>query len=291
MEQQAKPQDIKAIDVMNYMFTPEVVAPLNEGYEIKLMTEMLFGGKGAGMFDGGMSPETFVAKMDEAGIEKTIVTALKLWSYHDHKLMWDIPIKSVAELCKKYPDRFEGRASYNPFRIMESLEEIERSVKEYGFKGGVYVHSLSYGVFPTDRRMYPCYTKCIELGIPFSLQVGHSLEALPSEPGRPMHMDHVILDFPQLVVILSHTGWPWCEEAISLASKNANVYIDISAHMPVYLDKKIVEFMNGRGRKKTLFGTNGLPAKDFKDQFMQLGMKEATNQAVLRDNAMKVFKL
>ena len=291
MEHQAAPQDIKAIDVMNYMFTPEVVAPLNTGYEINLMEQMIFGRKGGGMFDGGMSPEKFIEGMDAAGIEKTIITALKLWSYHDHKLMWDIPIESVAELCKKYPDRFEGRASYNPFRIMESLEEIERSVKEYGFKGGVYVHSLSFGLRPTDRRMYPLYTKCIELGIPFSLQVGHSLEPLPSEPGRPIHMDQVIIDFPELVVILSHTGWPWCEEVVSLAWKNANVYVDISAHMPLYLDKKIVEFMNSRGRKKTLFGTNGLPGKDFKDQFMQLQLKEATNQAVLRDNAIKVFKL
>jgi predicted TIM-barrel fold metal-dependent hydrolase len=284
-------QDIKAIDVMNYMFTPEVVRPLNEGYEIRLMEETIFGGKGGGMFGGGLEVEDFIAQMDEAGIEKTIITALKLWSYHDHRLMWDIPIDKVYELTKKYPDRFVGRASYNPFRIMESLEEIEMSVKEYGFKGGVYVHSLSFGVFPTDRRMYPLYTKCLELGIPFSLQVGHSLEPLPSEPGRPMYLDQVILDFPDLIIIGSHTGWPWCEEMISLAWKNANVYVDISAHMPLYLDKSLVDFMNTRGRKKTLFGTNGLPAKDVMQQFMQLGLKESTNQAVLRENAIKVFKL
>jgi len=123
------------------------------------------------------------------------------------------------------------------------------------------------------------------------MQLGHSLEILPSDPGRPIYLDKVALDFPELTIIGSHTGWPWCEELIALAWKHPNVYLDISAHLPKYLDPAIIKFMNSRGQKKCLFGTNGLGLARCKDMLMDMDLKDATKQAVLRDNALRVFNL
>jgi len=81
------------------------------------------------------------------------------------------------------------------------------------------------------------------------------------------------------------------EELIALAWKHPNVYIDVSAHLPRYLDPSIINFMNTRGRSKCLFGTNGIGLARCKEQFMELSVKDETKQAVLRDNAIKVFKL
>ena len=98
------------------------------------------------------------------------------------------------------------------------------------------------------------------------MQIGHSLEIMPSEPGRPVYIDEVALDFPKLKFVASHTGWPWCEELVAMAWKHENVYIDISAHRPRYLDPSLVIFMNTRGRDNVLFGTNGLGLKDMKEE-------------------------
>jgi len=50
---------------------------------------------------------------------------------------------------------------------------------------------------PDDRRYYPLYAECIELGIPFCLQVGHTGPLCPSEPCRPIpYLDHVALECP-----------------------------------------------------------------------------------------------
>jgi len=282
-------EDIKAIDVMNYLFTPERMKQVLREEEIKIMFGTMFKGKPPGIF-AGYSAEEIVAQMDEAGFDKIFIPATKMWSWKNHKLIMNDNIEDVYEQIKKFPDRFVGLAGYNPFRIMESVEEIEKAVKECGFKG-VYAHLLGFDVAPNDRRMYPCYAKCVELGIPFSLQIGHSLELMPSEVGRPIYLDQVALEFPELTIIGSHTGWPWCEELIAIAWKHPNVYIDISAHLPRYLDQSLITFMDTRGRNKVLFGTNGLGFKLCKDQFLELPLKDETKVKVLRQNAIKVFKL
>lgn len=278
--------EIMAIDVMNYPFTPEGMKKFWSSPEMQEMAQRVLGGH----TPKGVSPEEFVAQMDEAGFEKVLVSAVKMGSYRGRWLANDFSVDEVYEMIKDYPDRLVGLAGYDPLNIMKSLEEIEKAVKEYGFKG-VYAHMLGWDIRPDDRRMYPCYVKCIELGIPFSMQIGHSLELMPSEGGRPIYIDKVALDFPELTFIASHTGWPWCEELIAMVSKHPNVYMDISAHLPKYLDPAVVQFMNTRGRNKVLFGTNAFGLKRCKDQLLEMPLKDETKQKVLRNNAMRVFKL
>jgi len=281
-------EDIKAVDVMNYPFTKELVEKWWTGsHEMKLMRDTMFKGKIPFMM---CTPEEYIAEMDKLGYEKIFVAMPRMYSYRRKELLVNFTLEEVYESIKDYPDRLIGMAPYNPLQIMDSVRTVERAVKEFGFKG-VYAHTLGQGIPPNDKSMYPCYAKCAELGIPFSIQLGHSLEVLPSDPGRPIHLDQVALDFPELTIIGSHTGWPWCEELIALAWKHPNVYLDVSAHLPKYLDPAIVSFMDSRGQKKCLFGTNGIGLARCKEQFMELSIKDETKKAVLRDNAMRVFKL
>ena len=281
-------EDIKAIDVMNYPFTKDLVEQWWLGSdEMKLMKDTMFKGKIPFTM---CSTDEFIVQMDEAGYDKVFVTMPRMYSYHRREILVNFELDEIHEMIKDYPDRLIGMAPYHPLKIMDSLRIIEKAVKEYGFKG-VYAHTLGHDIPANHKSMYPCYAKCVELGIPFSIQLGHSLEVLPSDPGRPIYLDKVALDFPELTIIGSHTGWPWCEELIALAWKHPNVYLDVSAHLPKYLDPAIKNFMNTRGRKKCLFGTNGLGLSRCKDQFMELEVKEETKKAVLRDNALRVFKL
>jgi len=278
-------ENIMAIDVMNYLFTPEGIDKFFLGSpEMREMVERV------GKKPQGCSPDEFISQMDEAGYEKILIASVRMGSYKQRWLGADITQEEVYKAIRKHTDRLVGLATYDPLNIMESVNRIEAAVKEYGFKG-VYCHALGWDIRPDDRRMYPCYMKCIELGIPFSMQIGHSLEQMPSEAGRPIYIDKVALDFPDLTFIASHTGWPWCEELIAMASKHNNVYVDISAHFPRYLDRSLAQFMDTRGRHKVLFGTNGMGLGRFKKQFLQLAVKEETKRSVLRENALRVFKL
>jgi predicted TIM-barrel fold metal-dependent hydrolase len=228
--------------------------------------------------------------MDKAGVEKVFITQNKMFSFFNKWMYQDTKLEDVLQYTQKYPDRFVGLAGYNPFRISDSLKEIELSVKEHGFKG-VYVHIYGFDIPLTDRRMYPLYAKCVELDVPVSMQVGYVLEGMPSEGGRPIYLDRIAVEFPDLKIIGSHTGYPWCEELISICYKFDNVYLGLDAHMPRYWDPAVVKFAQSRGQDKVIWGTNGLPWDVMLDQIDAMGFKEGVKQKLLRDNVIKAFKL
>jgi predicted TIM-barrel fold metal-dependent hydrolase len=279
---------LKAIDMMYYVATPEFIAKWNDAKKNELICRMERAIGGLPQFD---TIEAMIGKMDEAGVEKVFITQTKMWSYRNHWMYMDTTIDEVAQYTTRYPDRFVGLAGYNPFRIKESLQEIEQGVKQYGFKG-VYVHIYGFDIPLSDAKMYPLFAKCVELDIPVSMQVGHVLEAMPSEHGRPIYLDKIASDFPELKMIGAHTGWPWAAELISACYKWDNVYFGIDGWLPKYLGPEILHFMNSRmGMDRCVWGTNGLPWKASLDQMDQIGLKDDVKRKVLRDNTVQLFGL
>lgn len=233
-----------------------------------------------------------IADMDAFGYSHIVVCATKMWSYYYHRdFILDYSVDAVGEAVAASKGRIIGAASYDPFRITESLAEVERCVREYGFKY-VWFHPQSFGLPPDDRRFYPLYAKCVELDIAVGFQVGHSAEVLPSDVGRPMLADTVAIEFPTLRINLSHTGWPWVDEWCSMLWRHPNVYGDISAYYPHSLDDRLVRFMDSsRGRDKVLFGTNGLGLARCREEFLSLPIEDKTKRAVLGGNAARFLKL
>jgi predicted TIM-barrel fold metal-dependent hydrolase len=248
--------------------------------------------RGSGMLSGHATTEECLADMDALGYSHVAVCATKMWSYYYHRdFIMDYPVEPVAEAVRESDGRIIGTISYDPFRITESCAAVERAVRELGFRY-VWFHPLSYGLAPNDRRFYPLYAKCMELDIAVGFQVGHSAEVLPSDVGRPMLADDVAIEFPDLRINLSHTGWPWVDEWCSMLWRHPNVYGDISAYYPHSLDERLVRFMDSsRGRHKVLFGTNGLGLERCKAEFLELDIGEDTKRAVLHDNAVRFFAL
>jgi hypothetical protein len=281
-------QDVRAIDFMYYVATPEFIAKWNDAKKGELICRMERAIGGLPSFD---SIGAMVRKMDEANVERVFITQTKMWSHWNKWMYMDTTLEEVAQYTRAYPDRFVGLAGYNPFRIKESLREVEVAVREHGFKG-VYVHIYGFDIPLHDPKMYPLYAKCVELDVPVSMQVGHVLEAMPSEHARPMYLDRVACDFPDLKMIGAHTGWPWVEELISVCYKWENIWLGIDAWMPKYLKPEVIQFIGSRmGQDRCLWGTNGLPWKESLDQVEQLGLKPEAKRKLLRDNAVELFRL
>lgn len=72
----------------------------------------------------------------------------------------------------------------------------------------------------------------------------------PQVPGAiieyadPRDADKVARDFPELVIIMSHGGYPFVMEAIYTCLRNANVYMDISEYERAPMVNLYVEAMN-----------------------------------------------
>ena len=104
---------------------------------------------GAGMLSGHATTAECIADMDALGYTHISVCATKMWSYYYHRdFIMNYPVEAVAESVAESGGRIIGTASYNPFRITDSLAEVERAVKEFGFRY-VWFHPLSYGLPPT----------------------------------------------------------------------------------------------------------------------------------------------
>ncbi|HWP84959.1 MAG TPA: amidohydrolase family protein [Terriglobia bacterium] len=282
-------KDIPAIDIMYYVATPEFIARWTEAKKGELLCRMekAIGGS-LPCFE---SIESMIRKMDEDNVEKVFITQTKMFSYRNKWMYMDTKLEEVAQYTQKYPDRFVGLAGYDPFHIKESLAELEVAVKQYGFKG-VYIHIYGFDIPLSDRKMYPLYAKCVELDVPVSMQVGHVLEGMPSEHGRPIYLDQIASDFPDLKMVGAHTGWPWVEELISACYKWENIWFGIDAWMPKYLKPEIVQFIGSRlGQDRCLWGTNGLPWKESLRQVDELPLKPEVKRRLLRQNAMELFKL
>jgi len=291
-------EDIRAIDCLNFPHycDPDLAVKILKFDEFKIVFETTFKAMGVVSEDALRarslkSVDEMVKEMDEAGYDYVVMSDYKQWSYRRHfQLIMDYPVDVVNRMKEEGNGRVIASASYNPFRIEESLRDIDKAVKEYGFKC-IYFHPITFGLAPNDRQCYPLYGKCVELGIPVGFQVGHSAEVLPSEVGWPMYADQVAIDFPNLKIILSHTGWPWVDEWMSMLFRHPNVYGDLAGYFPSSYDPRVVEFMNGRGQDKVLFGTNGFGLKMLKEQFMQLPLKDKAKRKILRENALKVLDL
>jgi predicted TIM-barrel fold metal-dependent hydrolase len=199
----------------------------------------------------------------------------------------------VASLVREHPGRFLGMASVDLHRPMEAVRELRRCVRQLGFRGLRIVPWL-WGLPPDDRRCYPLYAECIELDIPFCLQVGHTGPLMTSEPGRPIpYLEHVALEFPELRIVAGHIGAPWTQEIISLATKFPNLYVDTSAYKAKRFPEDFVAFLRGRGARKVMFGTNYpmLTAAACLEGLESLGLSEEATELFLHENARRVFKI
>lgn len=227
-----------------------------------------------------------IAAMDAGGVARSLISA---W-VAPGKLM--ISNDEVAGFVAQAPERLVGVGSVDISQPMAAVREIRRCVRELGFKA-IRVLPWLWQVPPTDRRFYPVYTACCELGIPFCTQIGHTGPLMPSEVGRPIYLDQVALDFPELVIVAGHIGWPWTEEAIAVASKHEQVYIDTSAYTVPRYPAALVDYLRGHGRDKVLFGTNYpmiSPAKAL-EGLDALGLDAETRALFLAGNARRVFGL
>jgi predicted TIM-barrel fold metal-dependent hydrolase len=228
-----------------------------------------------------------LAAMDDADVEVGLLSA---WYGPTGEL---ISNGAVAAWVAEHPTRLAGLAGVDLFRPVAAVRELRRCVEDLGFKG-LRVIPWLWGLPPNDRRFYPLYATCVELGVPFCTQVGHTGPLRSSEPGRPIpYLDDVALDFPELVIVAGHIGYPWTSEMIGLARKYENVYIDTSAYTVRRYPEELVHYMRAGGRHKVMFGSNWpmiAPARALKC-LDDLGLDDEPRELFLAGNARQVFSL
>ena len=244
-----------------------------------------------------------VREMDEVARQYSdwdIVGVLLAWDAETATGLPALTNDEVASAVKKYPFQFVGFASVDPWKGKWAVREMERAVTELGMIGAKF-HPGIQAFQPNDQRFYPLYEKISELGIPALFHTGtNGLGAgTPGGMGvkmdytRPIYLDAVAADFPELTVIGAHPAWPWHDEMLAIMGHKSNVFMDLSGWSPKYVPKSIIDEARTRLQDRILFGSDYpfiTPERWLRDFDSLEGFTPEVRQKILYQNAARVLK-
>lgn len=242
--------------------------------------------------DSFAAAPAMLARMDGLGVDTLLLPSADLpdaaerFAYERYTTGRD----DVIALAGEHPGRFAGLWSVDPGRGMAGVRRAGEALAQPGFVG-LHLHTHSFDRRFDHRDLYPFYSLAAEHDVPMVMQAGASGGLMPSECGRPLGIDRPALFFPDVDFVLSHTGWPWVDEAIAMAGKHPNVYIGTAAFPPHHWPDELVRFLSGPGRGKTLFGTS-FPVVGHRQALGRLeglDLDAGARNALLEGTARKLF--
>jgi uncharacterized protein len=208
--------------------------------------------------------------------------------------------EEIADLAAEHADVLIPFGSVDPHAGRAAVARARRLVSEHGVRGFKFHPSLQ-AFEPNDVRFYPLYETLAELGVPALFHTGQTGIGAGLPGGRgiklrysaPMLLDDVAADFPDLTIVLAHPSVPWQDEAISIATHKANVYIDLSGWSPKYFPPQLVRAANSLLRRKVLFGSDYpvITPERWLDDFARLEIKPEVRPLILKDNAVRMLGL
>ncbi len=145
-----------------------------------------------------------------------------------------------------------------------------------------------------DKKMYPLYAKCVELGIPIFCCAGIPGPRLKAACQHVELIDEVMFDFPDLVFVTRHGCEPWTDLAVKLMLKWPGLHYSTSAFAPKYYPKDIVDYANTRGADKIIYAgyfPMGLSFERIMTEMPNVGFKDEVWPKFLRTNALRVLGL
>lgn len=195
--------------------------------------------------------ETLFEEM--AGVDKAIIFSLR---YGD-----SVGIESNDELTaaavRKYSEKFVGFAYVDP-RRPDCLDLLKHAIEDLGLVGVKY-GPIYNGVHLSDPRLQPIYSYCEKNDIPITLHMGTTYaRQAPIDLGRPLHVEPVALQYPDLKICMAHMGHPWFEECIVVVRKQPNVFAEISAlfYRPWQFYNMLIACQEYKITDKIFFGTD-----------------------------------
>ena len=152
-------------------------------------------------------------------------------------------------------------------------------------------------MYSDDRRLYPIYQRCQELGLPISLSLSGFLSASIGHDlgyGSPTSVHKVAKDFPRLKIVVSHAAWPNVMPMIEVAFLRENVYVSPDLYMNHVDTPGAEEFIKGARfflADRLLFGT-AYPSRPLKESvvaFKQWGLNPKLERKILYSNAARLM--
>lgn len=206
--------------------------------------------------------------------------------------------EKARQMLVQAPEKYVLFSWVNVENIQESIGQIEYEAQELSSRG-IKFQPLIQHFYPNDRRMYLLYEKCEELGLVVLFHAGivafykeHGIPHL-SKYTNPLCIDDIAFAFPELNIVIAHMGGNYSYEALLVAEKHENVYLD-TAYLPFFCRRLlprvtpldlIQRAIQVLGPERVLYGGEGLMPSVIEES--SLATKE--KKLILHENAERLL--
>jgi len=245
-----------------------------------------------GFYCSAQPLDTYLGQLDEAGIDRAVMVALDCRSAHGGAVASNEQLAALANRS----ERIIGFASVDP-GLPDAPELLRTAVRELGLEGLNLDPALQRFDPADEQRAFPVFAAAEELRIPVSVAVGHNWAPLaPTSAASPLSLEPAIRAFPGADFVISHLGWPFVQEALALAIKYPNVFLDTSVLFggrPESSLRRVLEDQIGLDvveaslREKLVFASDypRVDPKRFARGLRMLELRPLTEQKILGMNA------
>jgi len=253
--------------------------------------------------------KNFIQELDKVGVDKAVVLGNDIQNLMDDKgnFRREFRFREVNEyvssFIKNYPDRIIGVPYLDP-RESNASSSLEKWTLKHHCSGAKIMPSM--GFYPNDRKIYSFYEKALELRVPVMIHSGGTgRKDVRQKFTAPLYIDDVAVDFPDLNIIVVHSGKPLIEQTMCL-SRRPNVFVETSSlGSPVVFNKelqyilikeRVQRLLTVFGPERVLFGGSDHNYKDigeFLNQLNQildeLGIMEKDKEMIFGKGAERIF--
>jgi uncharacterized protein len=229
-----------------------------------------------------------------------VLAVLLGWDTETQTGLPPVPNDFIAECVERYPETFLGFAGVDPRKGAPAVAELRRAVSGLGLRG-LKLHPSAQGFAPNDPSCYPLYEAAVELGVPILFHTGTTgLGAgMPGGGGiklgysRPVLLDDVAADFPDLQIIAAHPSVPWQDEMLAVAQHKTNIWLDLSGWSPRLWAPALRDAVFGPLQDRVLFGTDYpfISVAKWRRSFAAYEPSAELEDKVLRANAARLLGL
>ena len=205
--------------------------------------------------------------------------------------------REIRALVDAAPDVFWGFGAVEPTGGAGAVAAVHQAARLS--LAGLSFHPASEQVTPSERESRQVWETAVEHGLIVLIHTGFTRlgagmaggGGVALEPARPVHVDRLAAAYPEMKIILAHTGPLWLDEALAVSQHKSNVHLCLSGVAPKAMSAELLELIRGPLRDRVHFGSDypfGNPDV-WLAEWDSLGLPAEVNQAVLVDNISRLL--
>lgn len=228
------------------------------------------------LFD--VSPSGLLDIMDKNGISRAMLSPSDRWLAVDNREGND----AILEAARRWPDRFGGYATANPWYGQRALAELERAL-DHGLSA-IKLHPGRHGFMLLEPLVDGILQLADQRGVPVYVVTGIATASMPLQLAEQARR------FPGINFVMGRSGrtdFGWLD--LSAAVQQApNIYLETVYNLPGMLDT-LIELV---GAERVLFASD-TPLTNLAlelEKLTQLRAGPAVLPAILGDNLARLMR-